>query len=70
MRWRTLMNEEVTAARECNLLKTKRCRERKKATETIKSATRKGFATPQAYGKAIKKLKSNCQNYHPKELKQ
>ena len=51
--------EELTAAREYNWLKTKRCRERKNATETIKIApvTKKGFPMPQAYGKAIKKLK-------------
>ena len=36
-----------------------RYREKKKATETIKTApvTRKGFVMPQVYGKAIKKLK-------------
>ena len=59
-RQRASMNEkELTAAREYTWLKTKRCRERKKATETIKiaPATKEGFATPQAYGKAIKKLK-------------
>ena len=51
--------EELTAAREYNGLKAKRCRETKKATETIKIApvTKKGFAMSQAYGKSIKKLK-------------
>ena len=51
--------EELTAAREYNRLKAKKCRERKKATETIKIApvTKRGFAMPQAYGKSIKKLK-------------
>ena len=59
-RQRASMNEEeLTAAREYNCLKTKKCSERKKATETIKIApvTKKGFAMPQAYGTAIKKLK-------------
>ena len=53
------MNEDLTVAKEYNRLKTKRCRERNKATETIRTAsvTRKGFAMPQAYVKAIKKLK-------------
>ena len=48
------MNEEqLTAAREYNWLKTKKCREQKKTAETIK-ITRKGFAMPQAYRKVIK----------------
>ena len=58
-RQRDSMNEDLTVAKEYNRLKTKRCRERNKATETIRTAsvTRKGFAMPQAYVKAIKKLK-------------
>ena len=50
--------EETTAAREYNRIKTKRCRERQNATETIDitHVTKKGFAMPQAYGKAIQKL--------------
>ena len=61
-RHRALMNEEELApVSKCNQLKTKRCRERKKATEKIKIAVvpKKCFATPLGYGKAIKKLKKH-----------
>ena len=58
-RQRASLDEEELTAREYNQLKTKRCRERRKAIETIKNVPviKKGFATPQVYGKTIKKLK-------------
>ena len=51
--------EELTAATEYTWLKTKTYRERKKAAETnkIPPVTKKGFETPPACGKTIKKLK-------------
>ena len=58
-RQRASINEKLIAAKEYNQLKSKRYRQRKKATETIKivAVTKKGFAIPQAYRKDIKKLK-------------
>ena len=58
-RQRASINEELTAEKEYNQLKTKRYWQRKKATETIKivPVNKKGFAIPQAYRKDIKKLK-------------
>ena len=57
-RQRASLDEEELTAREYNQLKTKRCRERRKAIETKNvPVIKKGFATPQVYGKTIKKLK-------------
>ena len=64
--------EELTIAKEYNRLKTKRCRERKKATETIKIALlpKKVLQRHRLMEKPLKNWKDNFQNHHPKELKQ
>lgn len=51
------LHEKLTARGEYNGLKIKRCREVKKDNQNL-LFTRKGFATPQPYGKAIEKLKT------------
>ena len=58
-RQRASINEKLIAPKEYNQLNSKRYRQRKKATETIKivPVTKKGFSILQAYRKDIKKLK-------------